>query len=544
MKAQQLTYAAGLYMRLSKDDENSGESSSISTQRDILREFARKHDIVVKDEYIDDGYSGTNYDRPDFKRMISDIENGVINCVITKDLSRLGRNSSKTSDLLDEYFPGRGVRYIAVIDGYDTLNLTSGSIMTTPFMLLMNEMYARDISNKIRSSFRAKMEKGEYIGSFAPYGYQKDIEHGNKNHLVIDHQVAHIIKRMFQAAYNGSPPKEIRDWLNKNKIPTPAVYRCLKMPHLDIDNYSKHREWTSEMVCKILKNPVYLGHLQQGKTTKMSFKSKNTRINKASEWIVVKNTHEPLVTEEIFEGVQRRSVARRYPPTKGFVNIFSGIAKCADCGRNMTTAPTKKKGSTYNLSCGGYKTYGAKECSNHFIDYDLLYQTVLQEIRLWLSLSKEDRCAIVEDLNSMENKTTVNEDITLTIQKLEQRRKEVASLVKKIYEDFSFGRMPNGIYDNLSKEYESEYASLECSINELTGQIQEDTEKGKAYKDFFALLDEITAVKSLSIPLLKKLIDRIEVEQGYYERDANGKKIKHQRIKIYYKFIGCTDKTP
>lgn len=182
MRTQQsnILYKAALYLRLSKDDENVNESSSISTQRSILREYAKTKGILVIDEYIDDGYSGTNYDRPDFNRMLRDIEKGLINCVITKDLSRLGRNSSKTADLLDEYFPSHHVRYIAVIEGYDTLRLTNGSIMAAPFMLLMNEMYARDISNKIRSSFQIKMEKGEYIGSFAPYGYKKDTEHGKK----------------------------------------------------------------------------------------------------------------------------------------------------------------------------------------------------------------------------------------------------------------------------------------------------------------------------------------------------------------------------
>ncbi len=544
MKAQQRIYRAGLYLRLSKDDENSGESSSISTQRNILQEFAKAHNIIIKDEYVDDGFSGTNYDRPDFQRMISDIENGVINCVITKDLSRLGRNSSKTSELLDEYFPSHGVRYIAVIEGYDTFNLTNGSIMTAPFMLLMNEMYARDISNKIRSSFQAKMEKGEYIGSFAPYGYKKDIEHGNKNHLVIDYQVSHIVQEMFQMAVEGHSPKEIAEHLNNKGVVTPAVYRCLSRPYLDVDNYSKRKAWTSSIVCKMLKNRVYLGHTQQGKTRKVSFKSKCIQANKEHEWIEVQNTHEPIITDEIYNIVRNRSVARRNKPTKDFTNIFSGIAKCADCGRNMTTAPTRKKGCTYNLACGGYKSYGARECSNHFIDYDLLYNTVLQEIQLWLSLSQDDRNAIIEDLEKAEQ--SPNKDVLNTVQaikRLEQRTQEVSLLIKKAYEDFSFGRMPEGIYSNLSKEYETEYQSLEQSINEMKKSLQTDTSKSNSYNDFFALLDEITKVDTLSVALLNKLIDRIEIGQGYYQKDDSGKKIKHQYIKIYYRFIGCTDET-
>ncbi len=543
MKEQQLIYKAGLYLRLSKDDENTGESSSISTQRNILKEYAKAHNIIVYDEYIDDGYSGTNFDRPDYKRMIDDIESGVINCVITKDLSRLGRNSAKTSDLLDEYFPSQGVRYIAVIDGYDTLNLTNGTIMTAPVMLMMNEMYARDISNKIRSSFRAKMENGDYIGSFAPYGYKKDIENGNKNHLVIDYQVSNIVKEIFQMASEGASPKVIADTLNKRGVSTPAVYRCLSRPYLNIDNYSRRKEWTSSMVCKMLKNRVYLGHTQQGKTTKVSFKSKSVITNNQSEWIEVKHTHEPIISEELYDAVRSRSVARRNPPTKGFKNIFSGIAKCADCGRNMTTAPSRKKGVLYNLACGGYKSYGAKECDNHFIDYGLLYNTVLQEIRFWLSLSNEDRDSIVEELESRDASTENKNGVAESLERLEKRMHEVTLLMKKAYEDFSFGKMPESIYKNLSTEYQSEYESLEKSIAETKRLLQPEVQQVDLYNNFFALLDEITDVEVLSESLLKKLIERIEVEQGYYEKDATGKKVKHQRIKIYYRFIGCVEET-
>lgn len=540
MSTQQSVFKTGIYLRLSKDDENIGESSSISTQRNILKDFAQKNSLIIVDEYVDDGFSGTNYERPGFHRMILDIESGRINCVITKDLSRLGRNSSKTSELLDEYFPKHGIRYLSVAENYDSLNLPGGMSMTTPFMLLMNEMYARDISNKIRSSFKAKMEKGEYIGNFAPYGYKKDTEHNNKNHLVIDYQVSHIIQEIFQMAADGNAPKTIAEHLNYKGIATPAVYRCLSRPYLDINNYSRRKEWTSGMICKILKNRVYLGHTLQGKTTKVSYKSKDTRNNKIEDWIVVKNTHEPIITEEMYDIVRNRSVARRCQPTKGFKNIFSGIAKCSDCGRNMTTAPTRKKGVTYNLTCGGYKTYGAKECSNHFIEYDLLYDTVLKEIKLWLSLSETDRKSIIDSLESEELNNRDNA-ILETHNKLEKRRQEVVILIKKAYEDFSFGRMPEETYSALSMEYESEIKSLERNLKEIKKNLKTDTNKKELYNYFFELLDELSEVETLTVPLLQKLIDYIEIEQGFYEKDDNGKKIKHQKINIYYKFIGCTN---
>ena len=521
--AQTLSYAAGLYMRLSKDDEGSSESSSISTQRNILREFAKAHNITVGDEYIDDGYSGTNYDRPDFRRMIADIEDGRINCVITKDLSRLGRNSAKTSELLDEYFPSRGIRYIAVIEGYDSLNLTNGTLMTAPFMLLMNEMYARDISGKIRSSLHIKMEKGDYIGSFAPYGYKKDIEHGNKNHLVIDYQVSYIVQVIFRMAYEGKTPKEIADNLNNAGIAAPAVYRSLKRPYLG--SYSNLGKWTSSSVCKMLRNRVYLGHTQQGKTTKVSFKSRDIRTNSREEWIEVKNTHEPLVTEEMYRIVRNRCTARRNQPANGFKNIFSGIAKCADCGHNMTTVPSRTKGTVCNLACGSYKSRGKEVCSNHFIDYGLLYNIVLQEIKFWISRADGDIRTIEEEaVREKYNSTVIGE-----VNKSERRMQEVTLLIKKIYEDFSFGRISEEMYKKLSEEYEAEYKSLKITAKAAKNQLH--PENNSSY-DFPALINEMRAAETLSDTLLKNLIGCIEVEQGEYDG------IKRQCIKIYYRFIG------
>ena len=533
-------FRTALYLRLSKDDEGAGESSSITTQRGILQEFAQTHGLLVADEYVDDGYSGTNYERPAFQRMVADIEAGKVNCVITKDLSRLGRNSARTSDLLDEYFPAHGVRYISVIDGYDSLNLTSGVVMTAPLMMAMHEMYARDISMKIRSSFKSKMESGQYIGSFAPYGYQKNAE--DKNHLVVDHQVAHIVREIFEMAADGNAPSAIARYLNSKNIATPSVYRCLTRPYLNVDDYSTRREWTSAIVCELLRNIVYLGHTAQGKSSKVSFKSKLIQPRKPDEWIVVRNTHEPIITEDLFQAVRNRVIARRQPPTKGFENIFSGIARCADCGRTMTTAPTRKKGSTYNLCCGGYKSYGSGECSNHFIDYDLLYDTVLQELRKWLSLSDEDREAIVSELQQEEaqRQQRSNAGAVQSLTGMEQRIQELSTLLKKLYEDYAFNRISAAMYEKLSADYESELSSLEQSMKQLRQSLEPDTSGSDSYREFFALLNEMEGLPALTRPILRKFIDRIEVEQGEYIKGGNGKRRKVQKIRIFYRFIGQT----
>lgn len=540
MRAQQENriYRTALYLRLSKDDEGTGESASITTQRGILQDYAKANGLQVVDEYVDDGFSGTNYERPAFKRMVEDIEAGRVNCVITKDLSRLGRNSARTSDLLDEYFPAHGVRYISIIDGYDSLHLTSGVVMTAPLMMAMHEMYARDISCKIRTSFKNKMENGEYIGSFAPYGYQKDPD--NKNHLVVDYQVAHIVREIFEMAADGNAPSAIARYLNSRNIATPAMYRCLTRPYLNMDDYSKRKEWTSAIVCELLRNTVYLGHTSQGKTSKVSFKSKVLQTRKPDEWIVVKNTHEPIISEDLFQAVRNRVIARRQPPTKGFENIFSGIARCADCGRTMTTAPSRKKGATYNLCCGGYKTYGSGECSNHFIDYDLLYDTVLQELKRWLSLPDEDRETIVNELQQEEaqRQQQSNAGAAQSLARMEQRLQELSILLKKLYEDCAFNRISATMYEKLSADYESELSSLEQSIKQLQQSLKPDTSGSDSYREFFALLDEMEELTTLTKPILRKFIDRIKVEQGEYIKGENGKRIKKQKVQIFYRFIG------
>lgn len=531
-------YRAALYLRLSKDDEGAGESSSISTQRSILQEYAKTHGLSVVEEYADDGYSGTNYDRPAFQRMIADIEAGKINCVLTKDLSRLGRNSARTTDLLDEYFPAKRVRYISVIDGYDSFNLTSGTAMTASIMTVMHEVYARDISNKIRTSFSAKMENGEYVASFAPYGYKKDA--GNKNHLVVDGQVSCVVREIFQMAYDGSSPGEIAKRLNARGIATPAMYRCQSRPYLNLEDYSRRKEWTSQMICKMLANEVYLGKTLQGKTSKVSFKSKASQANPRGEWIVVEGTHEPLVTDEMFQAVRRRSVSRRHPPAKGFRNIFAGIAVCADCGRHMTTARSRKKGATCNLACVGYRTYGAKECSNHFIDYDLLYDAVLSELRMRLSLSGKEKEEIVRELEKeAETKFQVmNHEAEKNVSRMEHRVHEITALMKRLYEDNALGRISGTVYQKLASEYEEEMLSLERSIDEVKVRLKPDAAASGSHRDFPALLEDAAGVQTLTKPLLQKLIDRIEVEQGHYTRDDEGKRCKQQKIRIYYRFDG------
>lgn len=530
MKAGSI-YTAALYMRLSKDDDGAAESASIITQRKMLRSYAAEHGYVVFDEYVDDGWSGTNFDRPDFKRMIADIEAKKVNMVITKDLSRLGRDYITAGQYTEIYFPSKGVRYIAIHDGYDSDSPYSD---IAPFKNVINEMYARDTSKKIRSAFATKMRDGAYIAAFAPYGYQKDP--ADKNHLVVDRQSGQVVKRIFRMAAEGAPPAEIARSLNERGIPPPAVYRCMTHDGLDVNAYSKRQEWTSATIAKMLRNVVYLGHIAQGKTTKVSFKSQLTLSNPRDEWIVVENTHEALVDQETFDLVRRRTMARTCEKKGTFYNLFSGIAKCADCGRNMSATGTRKKGSPANLTCGGYKLYGAEECSNHFIDYNVLYEIVQASLREQLAISREERAAVLENAQKKQAASAGRQERSKEISSIKKRLRELEGILAKLYEDNGAGRLSDSRMNKLLSKYEQEAETLEQRMAALQNEnAAPEPSFQEAREKLDKLLRQITDVTELTPKLLFKLVDHIEIGQGHYERGEHGK-VKHQTVKIFYRF--------
>lgn len=288
----------------------------------------------------------------------------------------------------------------------------------------------------------------------------------------------------------------------------------------------------------MLRNLVYLGHIVQGKTTKVSFKSRLTLQNPKDEWVVVKNMHEPLISQEIFDHVRRRCVSRRNEPKTAFENIFSGIAKCADCRRNMSTTGTRRKGSVYNLVCGGYKLYGSRECSNHFIDYDILYRIVLQEIQTLLSMTGEDKkeiLAALEQTSSRDEKPAENGIATA----LRKREEELDRIIQRLYEDSFAGRLDEKRFYKMLSAFEAEQTDISArlvSLAKLENPKQVPAEQ-EACRKFFSLLEEVTKVTELTPDLLHKLIDKIEICQGSFEKGRRGGH-KHQAIRIYYKFIG------
>lgn len=524
-------YQAGLYMRLSRDD-GAGESASISTQRKMLRSYAKEHGFEVYGEYVDDGFSGTSFKRPAWEKLINDIEARRVNLVITKDLSRLGRDYILTGQFTEIYFPAKKVRYIAINDGYDS-NSPLNDI--APFKNIVNEMYARDTSKKIRSAFQTKIREGSFIGNFAPYGYEKDPV--NKNHLVIDPITASVVREIFERAERGEPPSDIAKALNEREVLTPAMYRCARHPYLQSADTSRRKGWTSGTICKMLGNAVYLGHVVQGKTSKLSFKSNITLSHPKEEWVVVKHMHEPLVSQEAFDRIKRRSVSRKKLPKTDFINVFSGIAVCGDCGRSMSVTGKRGKSQSCRLVCGGYKQYGTQKCTSHSMDYELLYQTVLKEIQALLDLTDQEQ----EEIQKALRQPACLKDGNLeerSAAPLKKRNREISRIIGQLYED--------KVNQRISEERFCEMlASLEKEKKEITAGLlsvknrnaeRENQEQAEACQ-WAELLKEVTDERKLAKDLIGKYIEKIEICQSAHIVHE-GKRRRCQTIRIYFKTNG------
>ena len=376
---------AALYLRLSRDDAGAGESVSIGGQRALLHAYAADHGWTVAGEYVDDGFSGTSFRRPGLERLLADVEAGRVDLVLTKDLSRLGRDYIRTGELAEVYFPSRHVRYIAVNDGFDSQGPDSG---LAPFQNVVNEMYARDASKKIRSALAVRRAQGRYVGSLAPYGYRKDP--ADRNRLLPDPPAAAVVGEIFAWAAAGVRPGEIARRLNDRGTACPALHRAGGRPGPD------RPAWTASTVSKLLRNPTYLGCTAQGRTRKPSFKSKVREAVPREGWAVVEGTHPALVDEETFALAARRRGSRT--GTGRFQNRLAGLVKCGSCGGAMVSAGTRRKDSPAVLVCPRYKRSGPAACSSHAIHYPVLLDLLSRAVQTALTLSPEGRSALVGDL--------------------------------------------------------------------------------------------------------------------------------------------------
>lgn len=533
------TYRAALYCRLSRDDGNVQESSSIQTQKEMLSRYARENGIKDTAFYVDDGYSGTNFDRPDFKRMIADIESGKINCVITKDLSRLGRNYLETGVFIEVYFPEHNVRYIAVNDVVDTSEQETADF--TPFRNIINELYAKDTSKKVKSAKRSRVLNGMYVATSAPYGYRKDAD--DRHRLVIDERYAPTVRLIFSLAKDGMGISQIRNYLNGQHILRPSAVNPNGYERLfDGADDSRRYEWSNNSVRGILRNPVYAGHLVMGKRYSPSFKSHKSLSVLPENYTVVKNIHEPIVSPKDFELVQKLITSRRTVNSGGrkFDNIFAGLLKCGDCGYAMTLtkahrSPKEEVIDEYGYMCNNYKTFGKAADTSHWIEARQLYECVLADIRKHADealADNEEMCVrLARQLGK--DKDRQHKAAEKEIRAKQARLSEVDGLFQSLYEDRNSGSITERNYKMMCRRYEDEQAQLEREIAELKARQEESSNDRSNIEQFSRLVKEYAGIDELTAALLNTLIEKITVGEP---KDADGEQV--QEIKIYYKFIG------
>jgi DNA invertase Pin-like site-specific DNA recombinase len=510
---------AAIYCRLSRDDGGDAESNSISTQKEMLSRYAKDQGFIVYDVYVDDGFSGTTFERPDFKRMIGDIEDGKVGIVICKDLSRLGRNNALVAYYTELYFPDNDIRFIAVNDGIDTFK---GDNEIMGFKSIINEYYARDISKKVRSSNKALAQSGKFIGSQAPYGYKKADDDRHK--LVVDEYAASIVRHMFQMAARGETPRQIANALRLEKILIPRAYQTRQ--HVEFPT-----DWYKQTVIKILRNLEYTGCVVSHKFSSKSFKNKKLISNPESEWIIVPNTHEPIVDEDTFEKVQRLISVKRPPSKSGKENIFSGLLGCSTCGSNLSFLGSGTKKGAY--VCNRYRRLPS-HCASHYISYDKLSGLVLADIQRRMreaDAHKDNLSGYIEKiLSACENSDSLG--AKQEIEKIRARDSELDKIIKKLVEQNALGIMEDDRFAVLLAEYEAEGKASRSRISELQGVLSKRRSEAENIRRFYELLGEYTELSELTAPILNDLIERIVVHSAVGEN-----KERTQKVEIHYRFM-------
>ena len=519
-----------LYCRLSKDDMLQGDSESIKTQKAMLTQYAKEHGFLIVEVYVDDGWSGLNFQRPDFNRMLDDIEAGKIDVVITKDLSRLGRDHLKVGHFTEIYFPMKNVRYIAVNDGVDTANKNND---IAALKNVMNEFYSRDNSRKIRSSIRARAKAGLYRTSFNPIGYRKSPDNHNK--LIVDGETAWIVKRIFELANTGMGAHKIAKTFREEQVPCPSWWlhsRGERDYSQRFENPANKYEWSHTVIRNIIANPLYLGHTVMCKTESIFKVGTFKKVPKADQ-IRVENTHEPLVSQELFDGANAKILSRRRDTTDNFVSPFSGLVKCGTCGKALGLRYWGKD-RHHIYVCTTY-AHDTKACSDHRIYYEDLYNAVLADIQYHARLAYEDRDKAVALAMKMNAKADGNKGKS-NESKLKQAKKrydEVTRLFDRLYEDSLSGRISNDNFTRLIDKYQTEQEQLLGQIQNLENALQEVKDSQTNAVQWAALMADYVGIRELTAENLNLLVERIEV---FDRTETDGE--AEQVIRICYRFGG------
>lgn len=525
-----------LYCRLSSDDAQGGDSFSIQNQKLILGRYAEENHLFNTRFFVDDGFSGVSFQRKGFQEMLAEIREGRVGTVITKDLSRLGRNYLETGKLIEEIFPSCGVRYIAVNDRVDT---AQGENIFAPVRNWFNEYYVRDVSNKIRAVSQAKAARGERVNDEHPFGYFVDPK--DRNHLLPDPETAGAVRRIFSMYADGKRICEIQQWLEDNKVPTPGALlfqRTGSKRHYR-PGFSLYR-WSDKTIMDMLVRVEYLGHTITAKTHKESYKCKRKIRNSPDQQHFFPNTHAPLVEQEVFDRVQQRLAAPKQRAVIDEPDVFSGLLYCADCGHKMYLrrgpATLERKHSYMCSSYLSHRRTGA-ECSTHYIRKSVLEEIVLGELRKVLSDAKAHQREFVRTAMEFGQRDTKK----LLAAKQKEREKisvrirDADMRYRRQYEDYALGRISAGKFETVSAGYEKSKAELQTKADVLQKEMDGISERKVNVDRFLAIAEKYSDIHELTYNLVHELIDRILI----HERDAETGSV---RINIYYSFIGQVER--
>ena len=535
------TYNVGIYCRLSNDDERDGESVSIENQKLVLQRYVQERGWNLVDIYVDDGYSGTNFQRPGVQRLINDAKAKRINVIIVKDLSRFGRNYIEFGQYTDYLFPSIGCRFIALNNGIDTEN-QDGSTDVMCFLNLFNEFYSRDTSKKVKAVKKACAEDGKFMGTYPAYGYKRDP--ADKHHLIIDEDTAPIVRRIFAMRASGIAFRKICTTLNEEGIQPPGVLYYQRKGSGDPRRVN--HLWAETTVKRLIRNEVYIGNMVQGKYGTLSYKCRKMVSKPQEEWIRVEGTHEAIISREVWDtvvSIDSNHVCKR-ETTDGIKSIFSGLVYCADCGfklRNSIERFTYKDGRPGRRSffiCGNYGRSGKTACTSHYIGESALYEIVLQDIRekarcnSYDSENLIDRISRIKDRENHSRMASYEQELKAT----KARLSELEKLMQNLYEDKCSGVIPQTVFQTLIKKYEAESAQKAALLPELEQKARTQRENRNDASHWAEIIRRYTEITELDETLLFELVDRIEVGEAKCISAA-----RVRDIRVYYRYVGNVD---
>ena len=523
-----------LYCRLSCDDDLAGDSNSIKNQKMLLKQYADEHRLKNIRYYVDDGFSGSNFDRPDFKRMLTDIDDGLIATVIVKDMSRFGRDHILVGYYTKYYLPEADVRFIAIYDQVDSETNPDDDI--TPFKNILNEMYAKDCSRKIKAVVKAKGNSGKHISTLPPLGYMKDPD--NKEKWSIEEKGASIVKEIFSLCIKGYGPSQIARILTERKIDTPVVhFHKYKLP-TSLKLKEESEIWNPKTIAGILENMEYLGHTVNFKFYKKSYKSKR-RINAPKEdWVVFENTQEPIIDQGTFDIVQKIRESRRRPTEMGEMSVLSGMLYCANCGQKMylCRCTTMKQAEYFN--CSSYRKKKKRTCSSHQITVHAVEEMIKNDLQFTIRYANENKEQFLSILASRSEAKSKRE-LNASLKEIEESKARINTLdkiIQSLYEDKVSGKISEERYLKMSENYENEQRLLVEKVNLLKADIEKSKRKSNDISKFVSLVDKYSDFKELTPEIMRAFIDKVLI----YEKEKIDGYYKHT-IEIIYNFVGAVE---